>query len=135
MTATKKYNLPKGYSLLQVLLKTGAFLKNPVTFVQQSMDKFGDTYSAMLPGNRQIMWTRNPEFIDHVLRVNQRNYKKSEFSAGRASDFFGKGLVFANGKEWRRNRRLIQPAFHRQKLMGLNGIMIKTIRNVLSEIE
>ncbi len=131
---TKEYHLPKGYSLLQVLLKTGAFLKHPVNFVAQSMEKFGDSYSAVLPGNRQIMWTRNPDFIDHVLRVNQRNYKKSEFTVGRASDFFGKGLVFANGQEWRRNRRLIQPAFHRKKLMGLNGIMIKTIRNILSEI-
>jgi len=131
---TKEYHLPKGYSLLQVLLKTGAFLKNPVNFVEQSMEKFGDSYSAVLPGNRQIMWTRNPDFIDHVLRVNQKNYKKSEFSVGRASDFFGKGLVFANGQEWRRNRRLIQPAFHRKKLMGLHGIMIKTIQDVLAEM-
>ncbi len=134
MTTTKKYNLPKGYSLMEVLLKTGAFLKNPVNFVQQSMDKFGDSYSAVLPGNRQIMWTRNPEFIDHVLRVNQRNYKKSEFTVGRASDFFGKGLVFSEGEYWRRQRRLIQPAFHRKKLMGLFGIMIKTIQDVLAEI-
>jgi len=133
-TATKKYNLPKGYSLLQVLLKTGSFLKNPVTFVRQSMDEFGDSYSAVLPGNRKIMWTRNPEFIDHVLRINQRNYKKSEFTVGRASDFFGKGLVFSNGAYWRKQRRLIQPAFHRKKLMGLFGIMIKTIRGAFAEI-
>ena len=134
MTTTKKYKLPNGYSLLQVLLKTGDFLKSPVNFVMQSMEKFGDSYSAVLPGNRQIMWTRNPDFIDHVLRVNQKKYKKSEFSIGRAADFFGKGLVFAEGDYWRRQRRLVQPGFHRQKLMGLFGIMIKTIKESLAEI-
>lgn len=135
MTTTKKKSLPiQGYSLLQAILKTGAFLKSPVTFVQQSMDKFGDSYSAVLPGNRNIIWTQNPEFIDHVLRINQRNYIKSEFIFGRASDFFGKGLVFSKGEYWRKQRRLIQPAFHRKKLMGLYGIMIKTIQEVVAEI-
>ena len=130
-----KNQLPlQGYSLMQVLLKTGDFLKNPIAFVQQSMEKFGDSYSAVLPGNRKIIWTRNPDIIDHVLRVNQRNYKKSEFAIGRASDFFGKGLVFSEGDYWRRQRRLIQPAFHRKKLMGLFGIMIKTINEALDEI-
>ncbi len=131
---TKKYNLPTGYSLLQVLLKTNDFLKSPINFVEQSLDKFGDSYFASLPGGHKIIWTRDPKFIDYVLRENQRNYTKSEMAVGRASQFFGKGLVFSKGDYWRRQRRLIQPAFHRQKLMGLFDIMIKTIQEVLTEI-
>lgn len=134
VTTTKKYNLPKGYSLIEVLLKTNEFLKNPINFVVQSMDKFGDNYFVSFPGGQKLMWTRDPQFIDHVLRVNQRNYTKSDMTIGRASEFFGKGLVFARDEYWRRQRRLIQPAFHRQKLMGLYGIMVKTIREVLEEI-
>ena len=135
MTATnKETQFPKGYSLLQVLLKTNDFLKHPVNFVQKSLDKFGDNYGASLPGGRKMIWTKDPNFIDYVLRVNQRNFRKSEFATGRAIDFFGNGLVFSKGEYWRKQRRLIQPGFHRKKLMGLYGIMTKTIQAVLEEI-
>jgi len=85
-------------------------------------------------GGHKIIWTRNPQFIDHVLRTNQRNYPKSNMAIEKASAYFGGGLVFARGTYWKRQRRLIQPAFHRQKLMGLYGIMVKTIQATLEEI-
>ena len=135
MTTTNKTpRFPKGYSIFQVLLKTNDFLKHPIHFIQKSMDKFGDSYGVTLPDGRKIIWTKNPEFVDYVLRVNQRNFIKSAFSTGRAADFFGNGLVFSTGEYWRRQRRLIQPGFHRQKLLGLYGIIIKTIEEFLAEI-
>jgi len=95
-TTKKKYKLPeKGYSLMEVLLKTNKFLKSPIQFIEESMDEFGDSYHATLPGGHKIIWTRNPQFIDHVLRTNQRNYPKSNMAIEKASAYFGGGLVFA----------------------------------------
>ena len=103
---TKKYKLPeKGYSLLEVILKTNKFLKNPIQFIEQSMDKFGDEYHATLPVGHKIIWTRSPQFIDYVLRVNQRNYIKSDMAIEKVTQFFGGGLVFARGAYWKRQRR------------------------------
>tara|TARA_B100000809_G_scaffold97343_1_gene95856 strand:+ start:110 stop:1444 length:1335 start_codon:yes stop_codon:yes gene_type:complete len=127
----KKYKLPVGYSLFQTMLKTNEFLKNPIKFISKSMVAFSGTYSAVL-GNRKLILTQNPEFINYILKENHRNYNKSEL-ATRTAKFFGNGLLFSNGDYWLKQRRLIQPAFHREKLKGLFNLMIKSIDVYLLE--
>jgi cytochrome P450 len=122
-----KYNLPVGYSLLKTLFKSKAFLDNPVKFIAGSMDKFSDTYSATLGINRKLIVTQNPDFINYVLKENHKNYKKSELSTTKAVELFGNGLLFSNGDYWLKQRRLIQPAFHKEKLKSLYDIIIKSI--------
>ena len=97
------------------------------------MIAFSGTYTAVL-GNKKLILTQNPEFINYILKENNRNYEKSEFVTKRAAKFFGNGLLFSNGDYWLKQRRLIQPAFHREKLKGLNNLMIKSIDDYLLEL-
>jgi len=127
----KKYNLPVGYSLFQTTLKSKEFLNNPIKFISKSMDTFSGTYSASLGINRKLIVTQNPDFINYILKENHRNYNKSELATERAVKFFGKGILFSNGDYWLRQRRLIQPAFHREQLQGLYGIIIKSVDEFL----
>jgi len=127
----KKYNLPIGYSLFQTTLKSNEFLNNPIKFISKSIDAFSGTYSAALGLNRKLILTQNPDFINYILKENHKNYNKSELATERAVEFFGKGLLFSNGDYWLRQRRLIQPAFHREKLQGLYNIVIKSIDEFL----
>ena len=128
----KRYNLPVGYSLFQTTLKSNDFLKNPIKFISKSMVAFSGTYSAVL-GNRKLILTQNSEFINYILKENHRNYNKSELATKRAAKFFGKGLLFSNGNYWLKQRRLIQPAFHRDKLKSLFNLIIKSVDNYLLE--
>lgn len=127
----KKYNLPVGYSLLQTTLKSNEFLRSPIKFILKSIDAFSGTYSAALGINRKLIITQNPEFINYILKENHTNYNKSDLTSERAAQFFGKGLLFSNGDYWLRQRRLIQPAFHRDKLKSLYDIIIKSIDEFL----
>ncbi len=131
MPLKKKYNLPVGYSILQTTLRSSEFLRNPINFISKRMDAFSGTYSASLGINRKLILTQDPDFINYVLKENHRNYIKSEMSTKRAVDFFGNGLLFSNGDYWLRQRRLIQPGFHREKLKGLYDIIIRTIDEFL----
>ncbi|MEN0050772.1 MAG: cytochrome P450 [Bacteroidota bacterium] len=127
----KNYHYPKGYSLLQTTLKATDFLNDPIRFINKSMEQFGDTYTAAV-GSKKVIITKNPNFIDHVLRTNHRNYMRSEITAKRGAQFFGKGLLFTNGEYWLKQRRLIQPAFHRKKIKGLYQNIQKTITDYLA---
>ncbi len=127
----KEYHLPKGYSILQTIVHSPEFIKNPVKFIEKSTQTFSDTYTASLKPNKKIIVTQNADFINYILKENHKNYKKSKLSTESAATFFGKGLLFANGDYWLRQRRLIQPAFHKEKLLGLNNIIIKSIADSL----
>lgn len=129
----QKYKLPKGYSLLETTLKTGAFLKHPINFITQNMERFNGTYSTSMGLNTPIILTQDPAFINYVLKGNHRNYQKSGFAVDRAVKYVGNGLVFSDGDYWRRQRRLIQPSFHRQKIQNLGTNVIKTITKNLSD--
>jgi cytochrome P450 len=129
--SNKKFHLPVGYSLPQAILRSYRFLKNPVKFIDNSMKRFGGTYSAIMPPRRTLILTQNASFISYVLRKNHTNYQKSEFSSNNAAKYFGKGLLFSNGPEWLRQRRLIQPGFHQKKIQELNEIVIRSIEQYL----
>ncbi len=129
----KVYNYPAGYSFVQTAFKSNKFIENPIIFMQQSIGKFGNTYSASLGIKKKILITQNADFISYVLKDNQKNYKKSPLSTERAVQLFGNGLLFSNGEYWREQRRLIQPAFHKEKLSRLYENIIKTIHGFLPD--
>ncbi|HWB24544.1 MAG TPA: hypothetical protein VG738_03645 [Chitinophagaceae bacterium] len=90
---TTTYNMPNGYSGTRTLLRSYAYLKNPIGFVCNNMKVYGDTYTARLPGHKMIL-TQDAGFVNYVLKDNHTNYGKSAFTAGRLSEFLGKGMLF-----------------------------------------
>src|SRR5690606_3653122 len=71
--------------------------------------------------------TQNPDFIDYILKRNHKNYHKSVIVSEKIGRFIGNGLLTSNGAYWLRQRRLIQPGFHIQKVQALYGIMQRTV--------
>jgi cytochrome P450 len=57
----------------------------------------------------------HPEHIAYVLQGNPRNYGKSRFTE-QVRPLLGQGLATSDGTLWRTQRRLVQPAFHRERL-------------------
>ena len=68
----------------------------------------------------------NPRDIEAILTTNARSYRKAQ---SLRSPFFhrlvGNGLVTSEGDFWRRQRRLAQPAFHRQRISSYGDIMVQ----------
>jgi cytochrome P450 len=127
----KKYSLPDGYSFLASIDRTLKQVKDPIGAMQESMSRYNGTYSVYL-GFRRFISTQDPAFVEHVLKTNHRNYQKSEFQTREMGRFLGKGLLTSNGEFWLRQRRLIQPGFHSEKIQGLYSIIGKTVDNFLN---
>ncbi len=123
--------MPAGYTFLQSLVRTYKQVKNPIGTMEESMEKFSGTYAVNL-GLKRMIVTQDPGFIDHVLKANHKNYFKSPIQTEQLGKFLGKGLLTSNGEYWLRQRRLIQPGFHIDKIHALYSIIQKTAADFLA---
>jgi cytochrome P450 len=71
---------------------------------------------------RSVYLLNHPDHARRVLHENHVNYRKSFFYA-RMKPLVGEGLLTSEGSDWKRKRRLAQPAFHRERLAGFVAIM------------
>jgi cytochrome P450 len=108
-------------------------VKDPIGTMEESMHIFNGTYSVHL-GTAKYIITQDPAFIDYVLKGNHRNYHKSPFQSEQLAKFLGNGLLTSNGDYWLKQRRLIQPGFHADKLQALYNIISKTTEDFLNEL-
>ncbi|MGA9978034.1 MAG: cytochrome P450 [Candidatus Sulfotelmatobacter sp.] len=89
---------------------------------------FGDIYQAPLYGT-SVYAIRNVEFAHRVLVENWENYAKGQ-NIKRVALLLGNGLMVSKGDFWKRQRRMIQPAFNHESIEPL----IKMITTVNSEL-
>lgn len=97
---------------------------------------FRDAY-AMHPGAARVTFgpytyvmVGSHDSVKHVLLDNAKAYVKSRNYDG-LKIVFGQGLLTSEGDYWKRQRRLAQPAFHRQKLAKLTTSMAEVTRRTL----
>ena len=83
---------------------------------------------------RPLFLVIEPRYIKHVLQDHQRNYVKG-VSYESLRILLGDGLLTAEGDLWRRQRRLIQPAFLKQTLIGKLDILAACVQRLLQRFE
>jgi cytochrome P450 len=108
---------------------------NPVEVLQKYNQEFGDTFRFYLGGIKEAIVTIDPAVIQHVLKTNAENYKKSDIQVKRMGHFLGKGLLTTHGEAWRTQRRLIQKGFDRKQLEALSSIMQDSLTDSLRQFD
>src|SRR5438309_6474452 len=112
---------PKGTPIMGVMRE---FNRDSLGFIERAQHEYGD-----------IVWMRflyvpalflyHPNQIEYVLATNAKNFIKS---MSLRSNFFqrlvGNGLLTSQGEEWKRQRRLTSPAFHRERIAAYAGTMV-----------
>lgn len=129
---TKKYNYPKKLSLVNFFLDAEGIRKNPIPFHKKYFEKLGDSFSVQIGWTKHLILSRDNEFAQYILQKNHRNYHKSNLQKVYLAKYIGKGLLTSDGDLWLKQRRLIQPAFHKQKMNQLVTNMEQIIVSELS---
>jgi len=121
--APDKYSFPPLVPRWVSIRNALRMVKNPIPILSGNLQNYGKSYTFHVGGVKKGIVTTEPEFIQHILQKNHRNYKKTYLQTDILGHYVGQGLLTSDGAYWLQQRRLIQPAFHREKLAHLVGIM------------
>jgi len=122
-------------SRLQIIKNRKQILKNPLSFHRENFEKYGDSFRIKLGQKHPVIFTRNPNFIKHVLQKQHKKYQKSPLQTVDLAKYIGHGILTSNGEHWRTHRRMVQPAFHKEKLKNLMETIREAIQFELQRIE
>jgi cytochrome P450 len=104
-----------------------------LTWLESNFVRFGDVYRASIYGTNAYV-VNDPDLADYVLRLNWQNYKKGQ-AIKRIGFLLGNGLMVSEGEQWKRQRRMIQPAFHEKALTTLTAVILAENLALLNQWE
>jgi cytochrome P450 len=107
-----------------------AIRRDPLGVFLRMRADYGDAVPFRLAGRPAVL-VSDPDLIRHVLQDNYRAYHKSPLYE-RLRPLLGNGLLLSEDRFWLRQRRLIQPAFHRQRVAALTGVMAEATAETIA---
>jgi cytochrome P450 len=107
-----------------------AFRKDRLGFLTRCAREYGDVVGLRL-GPMRVMLLVHPDAIEQVLVTDNHNYRK-HYGLRMNRLLLGNGLLTSDGEFWLRQRRLSQPAFHRQRIAGYGETMVAYTQRLLA---
>jgi cytochrome P450 len=107
----------------------GAFLRDPLGFQLRARERFGDIIRFRI-GPLLLHFVYHPDHVRQILHDKQKNYLRG-WQYRFLQRLLGDNLVVSEGDSWLRQRRLAQPAFHRQRLLAYADGMIDATTQML----
>jgi cytochrome P450 len=88
--------------------------------VAELIAEYGDICRISSPSRKTDSYlVNNPDYLKHILLKNHQNYNKG-VGFDRVKMLLGNGIIVSDGPFWRRQRRMIQPAFSRKVIARLS---------------
>ena len=114
---------PPGPNGLPIVGSTHRLFRDPLGFAERCAREYGDVVSLRVAGTDAVQLS-HPDHVEYVLADNFGNYRKGEFYRSEL-ELLGEGLLTSEGDLWRRQRSLIGPIFHPNRIERYAEIMVE----------
>ena len=105
-------------------------VRNPLSYFLTLTRQYGDII-CYRPAPDTAYLINHPDYIRHVLVDQHHNYSKDTYSNQAFKSAIGPGVINFEGDTWLRQRRLMQPSFHRARLEPLSEMIVQTVQVML----
>jgi cytochrome P450 len=107
----------------------GEFRRDPLGLLERLAREQGDV-AHMRMGLSHVVVLSHPALVEEVLVTQNQHFRKNP-ATRRLGSLIGRGLLSSDGEEWKRQRRVTQPAFHRARIAALSDVMVKYTARLL----
>ena len=121
-TAPTVAKLPAGPKISPIASLTYRFSRDPLNFLERIARTYGDLASYRMTGEL-LFFVNHPQYIKDILVTGSRNFTKSR-GLEMTKKLLGNGLLTSEGALHLRQRRLMQPAFHRDRIAAYAKTMV-----------
>jgi cytochrome P450 len=101
------------------------YVRDPLAFFEHAAER-GPFVRVDLFGIHAVIVT-DPALVEDICVTQNRSFKKDHFAQD-LQRVLGTGLLTSDGDFWRRQRRLAQPAFHKERIAGYARTMVDLTR-------
>jgi cytochrome P450 len=107
---------------------------DPLAFGLNIAREFGDIAHYQV-GPLHVYQLAHPDFARQILIEEPEKYYKARLIKQAFGPFAGQGLLTSDGAVWRRQRKLIQPAFHHAQLVAYGVTMVSHTQRMIDSFE
>jgi cytochrome P450 len=115
----------------QMLRAIRTIRSDALGFLEQMARTYGPVVQFPIPSPPTYL-VSDPEAVRRVLVTHARDYDKETIQYRSLSLVTGEGLLTTSGEVWRRQRRMVQPAFHHEVLEGVVGYAARATEELIS---
>ncbi len=109
-----------------------AFQANILEFLTRIAREYGD-FAQFDFGPFRMYLVNHPDLIHQVLVEDAAKYYKTRLTKELLRPSLGEGLLINDGEPWKRQRRLIQPAFHATRIAAYAETMVSYTERAIAE--
>ncbi len=103
--------------------------RNPLGLFERCARDYGDLVHLRLGLTRMVL-INHPDLVEELVVTRNRDFQRG-LRSQHLSSALGNGLLVSEGDLWLRQRRLMQPGFHRQRVEVMGGSMVAIASNVI----
>jgi len=119
---------PAGHPLLGNLVE---IRNDPLGFLLQAGENYGDIFFLRL-GPRRVYVLNKAEYIQEVLIRQMKNIQKADLNKDLLGRFLGQGILTSDGDFHKKQRKLVQPAFHPHRIDAYADVMVSYTQEMMA---
>jgi cytochrome P450 len=115
-------NLPPGPTS-PPLLQAMRWVQWPLPFLDECERRFGETFTLHFPSAPPIVFFTHPDAIKTIFTGDEEDLRAGEANYRLAPVLGRRSLLILDGREHLRERRLLQPPFHGDRMLAYGTVM------------